>query len=95
MGRFTEESKQRVRDATDLVELAGSYTELRRAGNDRMLGLCPLHDERTPSFTVSPSKQLFKCFGCDAGGDVLSLVQSQGGARLSRGARVPRPSCRD
>lgn len=74
MGRFTEDSKQRVRDATDLVDLAGSYTDLRRAGNDRMVGLCPLHDERTPSFTVSPSKQLFKCFGCDAGGDVLSLV---------------------
>ena len=79
MGRFTEDSKQRVRDATDLVELAGSYTELRRAGNDRMVGLCPLHDERTPSFTVSPSKQLFKCFGCDAGGDVLSLVQLKEG----------------
>ena len=79
MGRFTEESKQRVRDATDLVELAGRYTELRRAGNDRMVGRCPLHDERTPSFTVSPSKQLFKCFGCDAGGDALSLVQLREG----------------
>ncbi len=79
MGRFTEDSKQRVRDATDLVDLAGSYTDLRRAGNDRMVGLCPLHDERTPSFTVSPSKQLFKCFGCDAGGDVLSLVQLKEG----------------
>ena len=79
MGRFTEDSKQRVRDATDLVELAGSYTELRRAGNDRMVGLCPLHDERTPSFTVSPGKQLFKCFGCDAGGDVLRLVQLKEG----------------
>lgn len=75
MGRFTEESKQRVRDATDLVELAGSYTELRRAGNDRMVGLCPLHDERTPSFTVSPSKQLFKCFGCEAGGDSLRFIE--------------------
>ena len=79
MGRFTEESKQRVRDATELVELAGRYTELRPAGNDAMVGLCPLHDERTPSFTVSPSKQLFKCFGCDAGGDALSLVQLKEG----------------
>jgi DNA primase len=74
LARFTEESKQRVRDATDLVELAGQYTQLRRAGNDRMVGLCPLHDERTPSFTISPSKQLFKCFGCDAGGDALNLI---------------------
>ena len=77
--RFTEDSKQRVREATDLVELAGAYTELRRAGNDRMVGRCPLHDERTPSFNITPSKQLFKCFGCDAGGDALSLVQRKEG----------------
>ena len=79
LGRFTEDSKQRVRDATDLVELARAYTELRRAGNDRMVGRCPLHDERTPSFNITPSKQLFKCFGCDAGGDALSLVQLKEG----------------
>lgn len=68
-----------MRDATDLVELAGAYTELRRVGSDRMSGRCPLHDERTPSFTITPSKQLFKCFGCDAGGDALSLVQLKEG----------------
>lgn len=61
--RFSEGSKQRVRDATDLVELAGQYTALRRSGEDRMVGRCPLHEERTPSFTITPSKQLFKCFG--------------------------------
>jgi DNA primase len=44
-----------------------------------MVGRCPLHDERTPSFTISPAKQLFKCFGCDAGGDALSLVQLKEG----------------
>ncbi|MEJ7785896.1 MAG: DNA primase [Solirubrobacteraceae bacterium] len=77
--RFSEDSKQRVRDATDLVELAGQYTTLRRSGSDRMVGSCPLHDERTPSFTITPSKQLFKCFGCDAGGDALSLVQLKEG----------------
>jgi DNA primase len=75
VARVTEASKQRVLADTDLVELAGGYTELRRAGSDRMVGLCPLHDERTPSFAVSPSKQLFHCFGCDAGGDSLTLVQ--------------------
>lgn len=79
--RFSEDSKQRVRDATDLVELGGQYTTLRRSGSgsDRMVGSCPLHDERTPSFTITPSKQLFKCFGCDAGGDALSLVQLKEG----------------
>lgn len=79
MARYSEDSKRRVRHATDLVELAREYTEMRQAGNDRFVGLCPLHDERTPSFTISPSKQLFKCFGCDAGGDVLSLVQLKEG----------------
>ena len=63
MGRYNEQAKQRVREATDLVELAGYYTELRRAGLDRWTGRCPLHDERTPSFNVSAGKQLFKCFG--------------------------------
>jgi DNA primase len=79
LARFSEAAIQRVRDATDLVELAGRYTELRRAGTDRMVGRCPLHDERTPSFTISPAKQLFKCFGCDAGGDALSLVRLKEG----------------
>ena len=79
MAPFSEAAIQRVRDATDLVELAGRYTELRRSGADRMVGRCPLHDERTPSFTISPAKQLFKCFGCDAGGDALSLVQLKEG----------------
>lgn len=79
MARFSAQFTQRVRDATDLVELAGEYTELRRVGADRMSGRCPLHDERTPSFTVTPSRQLFKCFGCDAGGDALSFVQLKEG----------------
>jgi len=48
-------------------------------GSDRVSGRCPLHDERTPSFTITPSKQLFKCFGCDAGGDALSVVQLKEG----------------
>lgn len=77
--RFSEDCKERVREATDLVDLAGQYTELRRGGSDRLVGSCPLHDERTPSFTVSPGKQLFKCFGCDAGGDAFSLVQLKEG----------------
>ena len=79
MARISEESKQRVRDATDLVDLASTYTELRRSGEDRMVGRCPLHDDRTPSFTISRSKQLFHCFGCDAGGDALTLVQLKEG----------------
>jgi len=56
------------------VDLIGSYMTLRRAGS-AYKGLCPFHDEKTPSFTVSPVRQTFKCFGCGAGGDVFSFVQ--------------------
>ena len=75
MTRYSDKSKDRVKDATDLVELAGELTELRRSGPDQFVGRCPLHDERTGSFTITVSKQLFHCFGCGAGGDALELVQ--------------------
>jgi len=69
-----ENLKRQVRDAVDIVDLIGSYMTLRRAGS-AYKGLCPFHDEKTPSFTVSPVRQTFKCFGCGAGGDVFSFVQ--------------------
>ncbi|MFP5378853.1 MAG: DNA primase [Vicinamibacteria bacterium] len=75
MARYTDDSKDRVKDATNLVELAGEFTELRRSGPDQFVGRCPLHEERTGSFTITASRQLFHCFGCGAGGDALELVQ--------------------
>ncbi len=66
--------KRQIRDAIDIVDLIGSYLTLRRAGST-FKGLCPFHEEKTPSFTVSPARQTFKCFGCGAGGDVFSFVQ--------------------
>ncbi len=66
--------KRQVRDAVDIVDLIGSYVTLRRAGS-AFKGLCPFHQEKTPSFTVSQTRQTFKCFGCGAGGDVFSFVQ--------------------
>jgi DNA primase len=59
-------SKERVRDAVDMVDLVGTRTELRRAGADSYSGLCPFHDERTPSFSVKPSEKVYYCFGCQA-----------------------------
>lgn len=57
----------------DIVEVAARYTRLKKVGS-RHSGLCPFHDEKTPSFTVTPAKGIYKCFGCGAGGDVLDLM---------------------
>ena len=56
MARYTDDSKERVRDAVDMVDLVGARTELRRAGANRYIGLCPFHDERTPSFAIDPAR---------------------------------------
>ena len=79
MARYTEESVDRVRDAIDMVDLVGTRTELRRAGAARFEGLCPFHDERTPSFGIDPVKKLYHCFGCGAGGDAISFVRETEG----------------
>jgi DNA primase len=58
---------------TDIEELVGSYVTLKRAGSN-LSGLCPFHSEKTPSFSVSPAKKFFYCFGCGAGGDAITFV---------------------
>ena len=74
MALFTRDTIDRVRDAIDMVELVGSKTDLRRVGT-RWSGLCPFHDERTPSFSVNPEEKLYYCFGCGEGGDAFKFVQ--------------------
>ncbi len=68
-----EEFIEEVKSRNDLVSVAGEYVALKRRGNS-LVGLCPFHQEKTPSFTVSPEKQFFYCFGCGAGGDVIEFV---------------------
>ena len=79
MARYTPDSKDRVRDAIDFVELVGTRTELRRAGARSYEGLCPFHDERSPSFSVEPIEKVYYCFGCQASGDVFTFVQETEG----------------
>jgi DNA primase len=76
---YTNDSKDRVRDAVDFVELVSARTELRRSGPARMEGLCPFHDERTPSFGIDPTQKVYHCFGCQASGDVFTFVQETEG----------------
>ena len=71
MALYTNDSKDRVRDAVDFLELVSTRTELRRAGPARYEGLCPFHEERTPSFSVNPAEKLYYCFGCGAGGNLF------------------------
>jgi DNA primase len=79
MGLYTNESRERVRDAVDFVELVAARTELRRAGPTRYEGLCPFHEERTPSFGIDPAQKVYHCFGCQASGDVFTFVQETEG----------------
>src|SRR5919107_1840647 len=79
MARYTDDSRERVRDAVDFVELVGARTELKPAGPRRMTGLCPFHDERTPSFGIDPVEKLYHCFGCGAGGDVFKFAMETEG----------------
>ncbi len=79
MARYTADSKERVRDAIDFVELVGARTELRKSGQRRYTGLCPFHDERTPSFGIDPVEKLYHCFGCGEGGDVFKFVMETEG----------------
>jgi DNA primase len=76
---YTNDSKERVRDAVDFVELVSARTELRRAGPSSYQGLCPFHDERTPSFGIDPAKKVYYCFGCGESGDLFSFVQETEG----------------
>ena len=85
MALYTRESKDRVRDVVDFVELVSARTELRRAGAARYEGLCPFHEERTPSFGIDPVQKVYYCFGCQASGDLFTFVQETEGVDF-RGA---------
>jgi DNA primase len=81
MALFTKDTIDRVREAVDMVELVSHKTDLRRAGT-RFSGLCPFHDERTPSFSVNPVEKLYYCFGCGEGGDAFKFVQQTEGVEF-------------
>ncbi|MFC9846487.1 DNA primase [Streptomyces sp. NPDC060223] len=73
-GRINDEDVKAVRDAVPIDAVVSEYLQLRNAGGGNLKGLCPFHDEKSPSFQVSPSKGLFHCFGCQEGGDTIAFV---------------------
>ncbi len=79
-----------VRDRTDIVDLVSQYVQLKKAGRSYK-GLCPFHQEKTPSFIVFPDSGNFHCFGCGKGGDAFTFYQSVRARRLQRSPDRTRP----
>src|SRR5208337_3629021 len=75
------DTKERVKQAVDIVDLVGSHIQLRRQGRN-FVGLCPWHDDSKPSLQVNPDRQSFKCWVCDIGGDVFSFLMKMEGVEF-------------
>lgn len=76
-GRINDEDIAAVRERSRIEDVVGGYVALRNAGGGSLKGLCPFHDEKTPSFTVTPARGFYYCFGCGEGGDVITFLQRQ------------------
>ena len=78
MQRYSDETIDEVRQTNDIVDIISQYVHLKRSGRN-FFGLCPFHNEKSPSFSVSPDKQIFHCFGCGVGGNVFTFVTKMEG----------------
>ena len=73
MARISEQTIEKVRSGSDIIEVVQGYARIKQRGRN-FFGLCPFHNEKTPSFSVNPDKQIFKCFGCGIGGGVINFI---------------------
>lgn len=99
--RIPEQTIDAIRDATDIIDLVSQYVPLKRHGQN-YFGLCPFHQEKTPSFSVHPGKQIFRCFGCGEGGNVFTFMMKHENLSfvealeiLGRRANIPIPRVKD
>jgi DNA primase len=92
LSRIPDEIIQQVRDHSDVVELVGRTVTLKRAGRNYK-GLCPFHDEKTPSFNVNPDRQSYYCFGCHEGGDAFSFLMKVEGLSFGEAVRTLAREC--
>jgi len=86
MGRFGDDKIEEVRSRADIVEVVGSHVRLRRAGRN-FVGLCPFHNEKTPSFSVNAERGFFHCFGCGAGGSAFNFIMRVEGLTFPEAVR--------
>src|SRR5579864_9635370 len=70
---ISQQTIQQILSRIDIIEIVGTFVKLKKRGAN-YLGLCPFHNEKTPSFTVSPAKEIYKCFGCGRSGNTISFV---------------------
>ena len=78
-GRIRDDDIAEVREKARIDDVVSQYVTLKRAGGGSLKGLCPFHDEKTPSFNVNPARQFFHCFGCGEGGDAIAFVMKVDG----------------
>ena len=80
MNKIPQNIIDQVRDTAEIYEIVSEYVDLKQRGNN-FFGLCPFHNEKTPSFSVSPEKEIFHCFGCGAHGDAISFIRTSSAAK--------------
>ena len=85
--RYSDEILNEVRENNDIVEIISQYIHLKRSGRN-YFGLCPFHNEKSPSFSVSPDKQIFHCFGCGVGGNVFSFISKIEGVGFKEAVEI-------
>ena len=78
-GRIRHEDIEAVRERVDIIQVVSGHLQLKKAGRDNLVGLCPFHTEKTPSFSVSPTKQVYHCHGCGEGGTVFTFLEKSEG----------------
>jgi DNA primase len=83
---ISDDKKEEIRQTADIVEVVGDYVKLKKSGSG-FIGLCPFHNEKTPSFHVTPSMGIYKCFGCGESGDVFSFVMAMEGISFPESLR--------
>ena len=92
MSRIPDATIDEIRDRSNIVDLIGRFVSLKRAGRSYK-GLCPFHEEKTPSFNVNLDRQIFHCFGCDAGGDVFEFLMRRESLTFPEAVRTLAQEC--